>query len=242
MTELRLPALLAMLLPILFLSACQRPVEGVRESSSYLAEVKVELLKTWPKNKTINLVFHGHSVPAGYFRTPAVHTLEAYPQQLLQHLKADYPNSVINSITTAIGGENSEQGAKRFRKEVLCHQPDVVFIDYALNDRSIGLKRARTAWERMIRSARAAGVPVILLTPSPDKAEDVLAQDTRLQRHANQIRELARQQGVGLVDSYAAFGEQVKAGVALEELMAQGNHPNARGHSLIADRLLSYYH
>jgi len=32
--------------------------------------LKTELQKEWPKNRAMNIVFHGHSVPAGYFKTP----------------------------------------------------------------------------------------------------------------------------------------------------------------------------
>ena len=39
-------------------------------------------------------------------------------------------NSVVNCITTAIGGENSEQGCARFTGEVLAHRPDVVGAVY----------------------------------------------------------------------------------------------------------------
>lgn len=116
--------------------------------SNYLDNVKTELRKTWPENKTINLVFHGHSVPSGYFKTPEVNTLESYPYKTLKKVKQINAHAVVNSITTSIGGEHSEQGAKRFAEEVLVHRPDVLFIDYALNDRSIGLERAKIAWEK----------------------------------------------------------------------------------------------
>ncbi len=49
----------------------------------------------------------------------------------------------VNDIKTTIGGENAEQRAKRFTKDVLSKQPDIIFIDYALNDRKIGLERAK---------------------------------------------------------------------------------------------------
>jgi hypothetical protein len=56
-----------------------------------------------------------------------------------------FPHAVINVIVTAIGGENSESGAERFDRDVLSHRPDLVTIDYALNDRAIGLLRAEKA-------------------------------------------------------------------------------------------------
>lgn len=80
--------------------------------------------------------------------TPVVNTLGAYPHLTLHAIKEHYPYAVVNVITTSIGGEQSEQGEKRFKKEVLTHRPDLLFIDYALNDRSIGLERSLKAWER----------------------------------------------------------------------------------------------
>mgnify|MGYP001788605208 CR=1 FL=1 len=60
--------------------------------------------KTWPNNRTINVVFHGHSVPSGYFATPLFNTLAAYPHLTLKSIKSSYPNAVVNMITTSIGG------------------------------------------------------------------------------------------------------------------------------------------
>src|SRR5690606_41131719 len=126
-----------------------RNADAQADSSIYLQETVTELQKVWPGNRTINLVFHGHSVPAGYGDRHEVHTLEAYPHLLLKKLKEKYPYVPINSIVTAIGGENSIQGAARFEKDVLTHQPDVVVIDYALNDLFQDIHRVRAAYSSM---------------------------------------------------------------------------------------------
>lgn len=224
------------------LAACSLPLKFVQaDRTTYLQPLLKELRKVWPDNRSVNLVFHGHSVPAGYFKTPAVQTLDAYPHQVLEGLKASYPTAVINVINTAIGGENSQSGAARFEKEVLCHRPDVLFIDYALNDRRLGLEDARKAWERMIQKALRRDVQVILLTPSPDQRTPLLETDTELARHAAQVRGLAEKYGLGLVDSYAQFQEQVKAGAALKDYMSQVNHPNRAGHALIAKEILRFF-
>ncbi len=49
----------------------------VADQKEYLAEVKKELNAVWPKNRTVNIVFHGHSVPAGFWHDHEVHTLES---------------------------------------------------------------------------------------------------------------------------------------------------------------------
>jgi acyl-CoA thioesterase I len=211
------------------------------QSNDYLNGIKDELQKKWPQNRTINLVFHGHSVPAGYFRTPEVRTLDAYPYLVLKELKQLYPTAVINVITTAIGGENSTQGAKRFKSDVLIHKPDVLFIDYALNDRKIGLERSRKNMEKMIRAALKKDIKIILMTPSPDLQVDLMKPDNELELFANQIIALARQYKIGVVDSYGLFRQQVKEGKDLKSFMAQSNHPNEKGHFLIAQSILTYF-
>jgi Lysophospholipase L1 and related esterases len=233
----------------LFLAlTCTYFYSGAQADTSYLNNIKAELVKKWPKNRTINLVFHGHSVPTGYFRTPDVRTLDAYPHQVLKDLKALYPYAVINSITTSIGGENSVQGAKRFKKDVLIHRPDVLFIDYALNDRGLvpkdsiaSLKKAYEATEKMVKAALKQHIKVILLTPSPDTRENILQANALLQLYANQLTALAKKYNIGLVDSYAAFKKQVSEGRSLNELMAQVNHPNEKGHALIAQAIVAWF-
>ena len=180
-------------------------------------------------------------MPAGYFATPIVDSVSAYPHVLFTKLKKRYPNAVVSIIVTAIGGENAVSGAARFERDVLRHRPDVVTIDYALNDRENGLVRSRLAWEEMIACAKAHGVKVILLTPTPDQQSDLDDPNDQLNQHARQVRELAAAHGVGLVDSLALFQQHIEAGTQLADLMSQSNHPNAAGHELVAAGLIQCF-
>jgi lysophospholipase L1-like esterase len=218
-----------------------RNLHAIDEKDNYLEPIKQELIKQWPKNRTINLVFHGHSVPSGYFKTPDVKTLQAYPHLLLKGLKQIYPYAVVNSILTCIGGENAAQGAKRFKRDVLNHKPDVLFIDYALNDRRIGLEASRESWEYMIKAALKKNIKVILLTATPDQKVDLNDKTTDLQKLCDQITGLANQYKIGLVDSYAAFQQCISAGGVLSDHMSQVNHPNEKGHQLVADGIMKYF-
>jgi lysophospholipase L1-like esterase len=209
--------------------------------ATYLDDVRAQLDLKWPKNRIVNIVCHGHSVPAGYFRTPEVRSLDAYPNVLRQRLAAAFPHAVINVIVTAVGGENSESGAERFARDVLSLHPAVVTIDYGLNDRAIGLERAEKAWTAMINQAKAAGVKVILLTPTGDLTADLTNPKDPLNQHADQIRELARRYGVGLVDSLELFKRYVARSGELKDLMAQSNHPNSKGHALVGGALAQWF-
>jgi lysophospholipase L1-like esterase len=214
---------------------------AVADSSTYLSSICAELAKSWPTNRTVNIVCHGHSVPAGYFRTPEVRSFDAYPSLLHYGLNQRFPHAVVNVIVTAIGGENSESGARRFQRDVLSLRPDVVTIDYALNDRPIGLARSEKAWRSMIEMALAHHIRVILLTPTPDLSAHLENPNDPLNLHAEQIRRLAAEYHVGLADSLAQFQSAIRSGANLRDLMAQGNHPNRKGHELVAAELLKWF-
>ncbi len=210
------------------------------DQKTYLLPIVEELRKHWPQNRAINVVCHGHSVPAGYFATPMVDSLNAYPHLLHVGLKQRFPFAVVNVIVTAIGGETSESGARRFESQVLCHRPDVLCIDYSLNDRG-ALAAARTAWTTMAARALDHGARVLLLTPTPDRTQAPGGDGDDLRRHADQVRALADELGTGLVDSLDAFARTVAAGADLDDLLSWYNHPNRAGHELVARELLRFF-
>jgi acyl-CoA thioesterase I len=209
------------------------------DRQTYLADIVALLDRQWPDNRTVNIVCHGHSVPAGYFQTPVVDTFNAYPHLLHARLKERHPWAVINVIVTAIGGEHSVSGAARFDRDVLPLRPDVLLIDYGLNDRRVGLEAARSAWSEMIR--KAGNIKLLLLTPTGDSAAQIDDPADPLNQHAAQIRELAAQFGVGLADSLAAFQTAMAPGTKIEELLSVPNHPNRRGHDLVVAELMKWF-
>ena len=223
---------------VLLISGCAKtPISHVATPTSpcSIDKMNLEAQIPWPRNRTINLVFHGHSVPAGFFKTPQVRTMDAYPSRTLALLSKRYPLAQLNAIVTARGGENSVQGASRFG-EALQHRPDVVIVDYVLNDRQLSLAESGAAISEMVSRARKAGACVVLATASPDLSADA---DTtrRLREHSQQIRELAANNGALLLDEEAIFTNIPKEHIS--KYMAQANHPNELGHILIADKLAS---
>ncbi|WP_404304533.1 SGNH/GDSL hydrolase family protein [Neorhodopirellula lusitana] len=204
-------------------------------SEDPFVSLKQDLQLHWPKNRLIRFVFHGHSVPSGYGRAGEVHRYESYPMLFHRNLCEKYNYATIDLAITAIGGENAIRGEARFQEDVLALKPDVVFIDYSLNDRSFGLEKSATAWRSMIEQCQAANIPVVLLTPTPDSHEDILDSSTVLAQHAKQVRGLAKEYDVPLIDSYAAFGERVRDGVKIETYLSQPNHPNKAGNKIVAE-------
>ncbi len=207
----------------------------------YLTDVVTELKKEWPANRMIEVVCHGHSVPAGFFKTPEIQAQNAYPNLLKIGLNQWFPHAVINVTVTAIGGENSISGEKRFARDVLARHPDVVTIDYSLNDRGHNKETVHQAWISMIKQAKAQNIKVILLTPTPDQSAKMDDPNDPINLQANDVREIAMEQGVGLVDSLSEFKKAIKTGATLPSLMSQVNHPNREGHKIVAKELIKWF-
>jgi len=204
------------------------------QESPLPAPLLAELKKEWPKNRTIHLVFHGHSVPSGYHKTPEVKPFDSYPLITMGRLQKANPHAVINAIVTAIGGEDSKKGAARFKKDVLSMRPDVIFIDYALNDRRLPESEVEKAWRSMAREAKDKGVPVVFVTPTGADNVRYDAADEPLEIRAAIIRKVAAEEGVPVADVFSAWKAALKKGVKQDSLLTQGNHPNRNGHEIAA--------
>ena len=64
----------------------------------------------------------------------------------LKWFQEQYPNATISEINAAIGGTGSDLGVFRLRHDVLRHKPDLLFVEFAVNDG--GVSPHRTKWTR----------------------------------------------------------------------------------------------
>jgi lysophospholipase L1-like esterase len=71
---------------------------------------------------------------------------EGWRVQTLQRLRAAYPQATIKEINAAIGGTGSDLGVMRYQRDVLRHKPDLVFVEFAVND---GLATPERIWQQL---------------------------------------------------------------------------------------------
>jgi hypothetical protein len=57
-----------------------------------------------------------------------------YRVKSLAHLKREFPNSKFEEINAAIGGTGSDLGVFRIEHDVFAGQPDLLFVEFAVND------------------------------------------------------------------------------------------------------------
>ncbi len=62
-----------------------------------------------------------------------------------------YPNSKVEEINAAIGGTGSDLGVFRLQNDVLRHQPDLMFVEFAVNDGGASPEQIHKAMEGIVR-------------------------------------------------------------------------------------------
>ena len=209
--------------------------------ATYLEPVLDALALKYPDNKIINMVCHGHSVPAGYFATPFVNAFSSYPHFVHKMIAERFPFAVANVIVTGIGGENPINGAKRFERDVLNHNPEIVSINYGLRNENDS-DNETGAWREMIEKSLKRDIKIILVTPIWNSFYYTLGEKwDNTFKTAEAIRSLADEYETGLADAFAAFERYINAGGNLANLLSHVNHPTETGHRLIADEFGKYF-
>lgn len=74
-----------------------------------------------------------------------------YRDQVLQWFKSQYPSSRFEEIMAAVSGTGSDFGACRVKKHVIDHKPDLVFIEFAVNDNRMLMQLVRETMEGIVR-------------------------------------------------------------------------------------------
>lgn len=71
-------------------------------------------------------------------------------------LKQKYPDATIEEIHAAIGGTGSDLGVFRLERDALRYQPDLLFVEFAVNDGGASPDRIWKAMEGIVRQTWAA--------------------------------------------------------------------------------------
>src|ERR1044072_8491025 len=97
--------------------------------------------------KTTRIAFLGGSITrAG----------NGYRDQLLSWFRNTYPQCKFEEIMAAVSGTGSDFGACRVQQHVIDHRPDLVFIEFAVNDNRMRMQLVRETMEGIVRQIRKA--------------------------------------------------------------------------------------
>ncbi|MCY7384184.1 MAG: SGNH/GDSL hydrolase family protein [Microcoleus sp. CAN_BIN18] len=186
-----------------------------------------------------------------------------YVWLLQRYLNALYPDRKIEIVNAGISGNKASDMQARFQKDAIDKKPDLVTINVGVNDvwhaffdfqnsqfhpqgnltTGVPLAEYKNKLTQMVLSAKAAGIRVVLLSPTPIREILDGPENLRLQEYVAAMREIALQNKCLFIDLNAPFREvigtyQKHAGKTLNLLAADGVHPNQSGYRIMAFTIL----
>lgn len=130
-----------------------------------------------------------------------------WPSQVITGLRQAYPQTKISTSVVAYGGEEMRHGMHRFHNEVLPVAPDLIVLEYFINDVCYGNpEETERAARFILQSIQDAGIPCILLTNNG--ANPLFSRNGSsgsFGRYHDLYRDLAAEYQAAFVGGYAYF-------------------------------------
>jgi lysophospholipase L1-like esterase len=194
-------------------------VKAILSRTAGIAVMVIMLLAAPVIASADKLVCFGDSVTAGY----GVPEGQSYCDR-------------FGGIDAGVGGDTTRTGRLRFQRDVLARRPDVVTIAFGLGDsyfdaRNVPLSEYRANIRYFVETLKDRGIRPILVTPNVTMRYWA---NISVWPYVQELRSVAHNQKVDLVDAYREFAETVVTGIGYNQLLMDEVHPNVVGHDIIA--------
>lgn len=184
------------------------------------------LMKRAANGESLVIGFLGGSITQGSLSsTPKT----CYAYLVYEWWKKSFPNAAFSFVNGGIGGTTSHYGGARAWKDVLCYRPNIVTVDFSVNDDANEFfEETYEGTIRRLLAAPSAPAVVVLNNVFYDTGKN--AQD-----YHNRIADHYGIPHVSIKDTVypdVESGKIVRADITPDNL-----HPNDKGHRLVADEI-----
>lgn len=184
------------------------------------------LMKRAANGESLVIGFLGGSITQGSLSsTPKT----CYAYLVYEWWKKSFPNAAFSFVNGGIGGTTSHYGGARAWKDVLCYRPDIVTVDFSVNDDANEFfEETYEGTLRRLLAAPSAPAVVVLNNVFYDIGKNA-------QNYHNRIADHYGIPHVSIKDTVypdVESGKIVRADITPDNL-----HPNDKGHRLVADEI-----
>jgi len=184
----------------------------------------------------VTVVAFGDSITAGYC------VRRNFPSFWKELLAEKYPEAVVEMINSGTCGDTSMDGLARLDWAALSYEPDIITINFGINDCALGLdlEEFEMNFVEMVRRIRAGPNSEILLLSS--QPLETPPYDRLVLDYYQAVHRVAKEMDVGFLNVYGAWMRKVNAGTPLGSMILSGlDHPNEAGYRVIAEELMKLF-
>lgn len=181
------------------------------------------------RREALKIGFLGGSITQGSLASVPQ---KCYAYQVFQWWKERFPDSEVSYLNAGIGGTTSHFGTARAWEDLLCRKPDVVFVEFSVNDEDEA--HFRETYEGLVRKILACDwKPAVVLLHNRFYEDGHSAQ--RIHDEVGRHYALPR---VCLGDGI--YPRIVAGEFSMSEVTPDGLHPNDKGHAMLAGMIRDY--
>lgn len=176
----------------------------------------------------ITVAYIGGSITEGY----NAGTTEFYAKTCTDLLQGYFPDITVTGVNAGISGTPSLLGNLRLERDVLSADPDIVFVEFAVNDGQEA--DYKNAYESLVRTllTQEKDIAVVLLFT-------VLDSGYTCQEHMSKI---GANYDLPMISVHDSVYEEIEAGrMTWQDYSNDQSHPNAYGHKCITNFVDNYY-
>lgn len=184
------------------------------------------LMKRAANGESLVIGFLGGSITQGSLSsTPET----CYAYLVYEWWKKSFPNAAFSFVNGGIGGTTSHYGGARAWKDVLCYRPDIVTVDFSVNDDANEFfEETYEGTLRRLLAAPSAPAVVVLNNVFYDTGKNAQDYHNRIADHY----------GIPHVSIKDTIFPDVESGkIVRADITPDNLHPNDKGHRLVADEI-----
>ena len=168
-----------------------------------------------------------------------------YATRVTNWFQEQYPEKTVTQVNAGIGGTGSDLGKYRVMTDIGAYAPDVVFVEYAVNDAhnsALYSETVRSNMETIVRNLQSLPkVPVIVFLYSMHDNSYSNIRYTSIPDH----QDVADYYGIESINFYEYMSDLVAKGEFIWDKNQSGSltsdniHPNALGHEQYGNYIIS---
>lgn len=179
----------------------------------------------------ITVAYIGGSITYGMTVAPA-EPEKCWADRSTEWLRGQFPEATVNYVNAGISGTPSILGNARLERDVLAYDPDVVFVEFAVNDGKSS--EYQTAYDSLVRTllTQEKDIAVVLLFT-------VIKSGHTCQEHMSKVGE---QYGLPMISEPNSLGVEFAEGrMTWQDYSDDESHPNEAGHIMVTDFVTHYF-
>lgn len=188
-----------------------------------------KVIKKLQAGESVTVAYLGGSITQG---SSAGNEL-CYARLTTNWLEEQFPEANIKYVNAGIGATGSYIGIHRADRDVLAYDPDLVFIDFSVNDTSDRMTTNKCTYEGLIRKLwnHDTAPAVICLAMTQENGTSV--QDAHY--------EIAAKYDIPMISYRNAILDVIDKGYIIWDDISDDNiHPNVQGHAVLTQMITNY--